>query len=121
MEINLDSFKIRQSISALLQAVRRHLLLVALTCVGVLVIVLAYMHYFPPVYRSTVKLLVENDRDEIREGFYDRWNVFRGAEEGETEAELLKVAPVITEVVQRMNLKYEDVYHPFLKHVIYLK
>jgi uncharacterized protein involved in exopolysaccharide biosynthesis len=120
MEINLESFKVRQSIAALLHALRRHLLLVAIACAGTVALMMAYMYYFPPVYRGSVKLLVESEKDQVRSEFYDRWNVFRGAEEGETEAELLRVAPVIKEVVVRMNLKYEDVYHPFLRHAIYL-
>ncbi len=120
MEINLDTFDVRGTLLSLLDVVKRRLWLVLLTAFLTVFVMFLYIRYFPPVYSAGVTVLLEGDTDMLRREFYDRWSIFRGGLQAETEAELLRIGPVVKEVIEQMDLKYEDVYHPFLSHVVYL-
>jgi len=120
MEMNLDAFEVRKTLYSLLEIVWRRLLWVILTTAVVVGIMIAYIVVFPPVYKAGATILVEGQDNSLREEFYDRVSVFRGGVEAETEAELLKVGPVVERVVERLDLAYEEVYHPFLRYVVYL-
>ncbi|MBI4556788.1 MAG: hypothetical protein HY706_04330 [Candidatus Hydrogenedentes bacterium] len=115
MNFEADSFDVRRTLTAMREVVFRRKWVVFATCAITVALMQAYIHYFPWVYKASVKVLVEPEKDVTREMFYDRWNVFRKAEQAQTEAELVKMAPVVKEVVQRLDLKYEDVYHPILR------
>src|SRR6185312_14537307 len=52
-------------------------------------------------------------------GFYSNWAVFR-RDNLPDEVQLFTAAPVLEEVVKKMHLTYDDVYHPFLSQAAYL-
>lgn len=110
-----DTFDVHRSLRIVREAARRRWWMVLATCLLTVGLVVVYMRVFPPIYRGTAYILVEDEKDVLRNQFYGPWSVFRKGEAIKTEAELIKISPVVTEVVQRLDLKYEDVYHPILR------
>ncbi len=114
-----DSFDVKGSIDNLSRAVRRYWLTVVVTTGVTLALVALYIRLYPEVYIGSVAIMAERDHDASRDQFYVDWNIFR-KDDLRTEIELMKSGPVAREVVQREKLTYNDVYHPFLSHTIYL-
>lgn len=82
-------------------------------------LVAGYVWIWPPVYQAEVVIAADSDQDVQRAAFYQGWNTFR--RDGLTdESTLMTSAPVLREVVEQLNLKYEDVYHPFLNYAVHL-
>jgi uncharacterized protein involved in exopolysaccharide biosynthesis len=77
-----------------------------------------YIHAWPPIYSVEATLMAEPDYDYQRDSFYTGWDVFR-KDESRTELELITSGPVLADVVRKENLKFDDVYHPFLSQVSY--
>jgi uncharacterized protein involved in exopolysaccharide biosynthesis len=116
--MDLETFEIRRTLAEFTEAIRRRWLMVlAVTamCVGAMG---AFIYYFPPVYKSGFKVLIQDEHNEMLAQFYNRWNIFRPVRKIETEADLMRVGPVAEAVVDRLGLTYDDVYHPFLRQVI---
>jgi len=114
-----DTFDVRGSLRRITRATRDHKWLVILTCLLTLGLVTVYVVFWPPVYTATAMLMVERDTDPVRDSFYIGWNVFR-KDDARTEMELMRTGPILKEVVQKEDLAYEDVYHPFFSHATYL-
>ena len=114
-----DTFDVRGSLISVYRIARHEWRLIALTCAVVLVVVTAYVLYWPPVYEGQIVLMSEGDRDTARDSFYGAWSVFR-KDDLRTETELFTSAPVLKEVIEREKLTYDDIYHPFVSHVAYL-
>lgn len=112
-----DSFNIQRSFNIAKEAVSRRWWIVLATCMITIGLVIAYMRMFQPVYEGSALVLVEQEKDTLRDQFYSQWSIFRKGEEVATEAELIKISPVVEEVVKHLNLKYEDVYHPLLRQI----
>lgn len=110
-----DSFDLVAPVRILQRATWRYRWLVLLTTAACLGATIAYMKIFPPVYKASIKVVAERDIDAGRESFYKRWDVFHKGHEGETEVELMKAAPVLEEVIDRLNLGYDEIYHPHLR------
>lgn len=114
-----DNFDVRGTLLNVVVATRHHKWLVILTCALALGLVTAYIYLFPPIYVAESKLVAESSSDFSRDAFYVSWNVFR-KDDPRTEIELMTAGPILKEVIRRENLKYNDVYHPFLSHLSYL-
>ncbi|MBK8959390.1 MAG: hypothetical protein IPM80_13375 [Proteobacteria bacterium] len=114
-----DSFEVRAAVNRVMDAVRKHRLLILLCCMFCLVLVWLYVKTFPPVFRAEVLVRAEADDDKAREMFYSQWNTFRKIELS-SERELMTSSPVVRQVVTKLNLGYDDVYHSHLKQITYL-
>lgn len=112
-----DSFDVRASVRSISDAVRHEKKLVVFVCALTLIALTIYILVWPPVYTATATLMVERDTDPVRDSFYLGWNVFR-KDDARTEIELMTAGPVLQEVIERRNLAYEDVYHPFMSHLV---
>lgn len=116
---DLDTFDVRGAILRTLNTVLNNKLLIlacTIFCVG---LVWSYGKMFPPIYKAEVFVQAEPEEDKAREQFYGTWNTFRKSELS-SEAELMKSTLVIQEVVEELNLSYDDVYHTHLKQITYL-
>jgi uncharacterized protein involved in exopolysaccharide biosynthesis len=112
-------FEFHRSWLGIKQACVGHKLLIVATSLFTVVIVAAYIILWPPTYSAQVQLVAESDKDMAREGFYQTWAVFR-KDALSDEVQLFTSAPVLGQVVRRLGLTYDDVYHPFLSHAVYL-
>lgn len=114
-----DSFQFQATLDMIKQALFSHYWLVAVTTALTMALVGAYIWIWPPTFQATVMLMADSDKDIQRTSFYQGWNVFR--REGLTDESTLMVStPTLKEVVRRLDLKYDDVYHPFFNYVIHL-
>jgi uncharacterized protein involved in exopolysaccharide biosynthesis len=102
-----------------MQAVAARKWVVLCTTALTTALVIAYIWIWPPTYQVEVMIAADSDKDIQRNNFYNGWNVFR-QEALADEAALMTSAPVLKEAVRRLDLKYADVYHPFLSYVTYL-
>ncbi len=114
-----DTFDVRASIKAIITAARHYKWTVITVCLITLLLTTVYVIVWPPVYSATATIMVERDTDPVRDSFYLGWNVFR-KDDARTEIELMTAGPVIKEVVEKEDLEYEEVYHPFMSHAAYL-
>lgn len=114
-----DNFELRASMANLRQAVSARRWVVILTTIVTTALVIAYIWIWPPTFEVTVLVAADSDKDVQRNTFYEGWNVFR--REGlPDEGALMTSAPVLKETIRRLDLKYEDVYHPFTSYVAHL-
>jgi uncharacterized protein involved in exopolysaccharide biosynthesis len=114
-----DSFNFRESWQALVQAYRRDKKLVWGIAAATVALVSLYIVVWPPVYTGEVLLAASSPKDDQRDQFYSMWAVFRGDDLAD-DVQLFTSKPVLAEVVKRMHLTYDDVYHPPLSHAGYL-
>lgn len=114
--VHRDVFDFREPLRRLAKIVRWHWLLVAIVIAATLGLVIAYIQLRPPIYEAQTILLVEPKEDMVRDRFYDQWNIFR-KDEAESEAQLVTGGPVLAEVVQDLDLKWDDVFHPLSSQV----
>ena len=114
-----DSFELRVTLGNLRQAVQARIWVVVLTTLIATSLVVAYIMVWPSTYEVEVMIAAESDKDVHRNTFYSNWNVFR--REGlADEGALMTSLPVLKETVRRLDLKYDDVYHPFFSYVTHL-
>jgi len=114
-----DSFDFQKSLERLKQALFCHKLLIAGTTVLTIIMVIMYMSAFPASYQAQVVFFADSPTDGPREEFYRNWNVFRSnalADEGI----MMTSSVIVAQVVDDMELGYNDVYHSFMGHVGYL-
>ena len=114
-----DMFDVRAAIRTVADAIRQYWKLILLTTLVTVSMVVAYTMIWPPIYRTEASLMVENDTDLARDAYYSDWNVFR-KDDARTELELMTAGTVLMELIKRENLRYDDVYHPFLAHARHL-
>jgi len=114
-----DSFDFRRTLLGLWRSVRRHLLLIAATTMLTVSVGVAYIVIWPPIYTADVLLAAETEKDVIRAEFYQSWHVFRKNPLAD-EVQLFTAPSVLSRVVDRLDLTYDDIYHPFMSHVTYL-
>jgi uncharacterized protein involved in exopolysaccharide biosynthesis len=114
-----DSFNFGKSWLSVKQACHSHKLLIASTCILTLAMLTLYLMLWPPIYSADITLVAESDKDTARSGFYQNWAVFR-KDNLSDEVQMITAAPVLAEVVQKLQLGYDDVYHPFLSHAGHL-
>jgi uncharacterized protein involved in exopolysaccharide biosynthesis len=114
-----DSFDVRASLRGLVAACRQHRFLVAATTFASLLMMIAYIAIWPPVYKAEVLIYAETKDDPLRTDFYWPWDVFR-KDDLRAEAELITARPVLESVVKRLGLTYDDVYHPPMSYAGHL-
>ena len=114
-----DSFQVREALQGIRCAIRAHRRFV-ITCVALTTgLVATYMWLWPPTFQARLLVAADSDKNTERTAFYQGWNVFR-RDDLPDEITLMTTEPVLAEVVQRLNLRYEDVYHPFGSYVAHL-
>ena len=114
-----DSFDVHAAVARIIAAVFKHWPIIVLTIILCLGLVYTYIKMFPPVFTAEVMMQAEPEDDPTRESFYALWNIFRKTELM-SEVELMTSGPVVKQVVEELNLTYDDVYHTPLSHVVYL-
>ncbi len=97
---------------------RKHVIPISIAVV--VGIMMAYIRMFPPIYTAEVKVLVEDaaQNENPVEKFYSQLQIFRKNETAATEAELILSNQVAAEVIDKLDLKYNEVYHSFFKSAI---
>jgi uncharacterized protein involved in exopolysaccharide biosynthesis len=115
-----DSFDIQTSIRTLRQAVFGHVPMIVLTVVVTLSLVLLFVKLFPPIYRAEVLIAGEAQEDQSRTNYYAAWDVFRKGDL-KSEPTLMTSRTVAQQVVEQMDLKFDDVHHSVLMHLGYLR
>jgi uncharacterized protein involved in exopolysaccharide biosynthesis len=114
-----DSFHFGGALQTIAQAVRTYIWVVLATIALTVSVVGAYIWIWPSTFQAEVMVAVDSDKDQQRTAFYQGWNIFR--KEGLIdEGVLMTSPPVLKEVIRRLDLKYEDVYHPFMRYAIHL-
>ena len=114
-----DTFNFQVSLATLRQAViSRKWVVVAITLLTIALVVL-YIWAWPATYEVELMISADSDKDTSRTNFYQGWNTFRRDALAD-EAALMTAAPVLKDVAQRLDLKYADVYHPFMSYLTHL-
>ena len=114
-----DSFQFRVSLANLWHAVTARFWVVVATTVLTTALVAGYIWIWPSTFEVEVMIAGDSDKDMQRTAFYQGWAVFR--REGlSDEVALMTSVPVLAEVVRRLDLRYEDVYHPFMSYLTHL-
>ena len=111
-----DSFDFQRSLEAIKQAVLCHKALIVGTTVATILLVLIYIVAFPASYQVQVVLLADSTEDARRDDFYNHWNVFR-TNSLPDEGEMMTSTELIGEVVDRLELTFDDVYQHPVQHV----
>jgi uncharacterized protein involved in exopolysaccharide biosynthesis len=114
-----DMFDVKTSLGRIGISVRAHKGLVIVTTLITLALVQVYIHIWPPVFEAEAMIMAEQAVDTQRDAFYVNWNVFR-KDDPRTEIELITSGGVLKQVIDKENLKYDDVYHPPMTEVSYL-
>jgi len=114
-----DTFDLRKSWDFLRQSVLGHKLLIGLTSVIAVGVMLLYIIVWPAVFSAEVLVLAEAPEDRQRESFYSHWAVFRSTHLPD-EVQLITSRAVLVKTVDRLNLSFDDVYHPFMSYAAYL-
>lgn len=114
-----DSFDFKKSLELIIQAIVCHKLLIAVTMVLSVSLVIMYVVIFPANFEANVVLIGDPENDFQRDEFYNYWAIFRKHPLPD-EGELMTSGVVIGQVVDKLGLRYEDVYHTTLNHIGYL-
>jgi uncharacterized protein involved in exopolysaccharide biosynthesis len=114
-----DTFDLRRSWDRVKLSVLGHKRLIAFTSLCTVLVVLAYMVFWPPVYQAQVAVMADSTQNLQRNEFYNHWNLFR-QDFLPDEVALMTSNAVLERVVDELELTYDDVYHPFLSHAAYL-
>ena len=114
-----DSFDFRRSWEAIKITILGHTRLIAFVSLSAVAVVLVYIVAWPPIYQADVVVIAQSPDDRQRAEFYNQWNLFR-VDDLSDEAELMTTPSLLSDVVDELDLSYQDVYHPFLSHAAYL-
>jgi hypothetical protein len=78
-----------------------------------------YLSVWPATWQAEVMVAVDAETDQQRAAFYTGWNTFR--REGLNDEGTLMIAPpMLREVQAKLNLRYEDMWHPFTSYATHL-
>ena len=113
-----DSFDFHRSWMGVKHACGAHKMVIVLTCVLTILLTGFYVKFWPPVFIAQVALAGESDKDRSRENFYNSWAVFRN-DALTDEAVVMTSAPVLAEVVDKLHLTDNDIYHSFFSYLGY--
>ena len=114
-----DTFEWRGAYQAMRRAAVGHRWVIFLTMVLTVGLVATYIWIWPPTFQAEVMIAADSDKDVSRTSFYQGWNIFR-REALADEGTLMISPPVLKAVVERLDLRYEDMYHPFTSYVTHL-
>ena len=118
LDAEKDSFDFRTSWEAVRRACAGHKKVIFVTCLVTVGLVVAYVRIWPPIYAAEVVLIGDSGKDMSRESFYGGWSVFRN-DPLTDEAQLLISGPVVSEVIHRLQLRDDEVYHTFFGYIGY--
>lgn len=114
-----DSFQLHIALRNLKQAVLVRKWVVFFTTVLSTVLVMGYIWIWPPTFEAQVVIAADSEKDIQRMAFYQGWSVFRREALGDEAAHLTSM-PVLKVVAEKLNLRYDDVYHPFMSYLTHL-
>ncbi len=114
-----DMFDVRSSLRTIYESARHNKLIVLFCALFTLVLAIVYVIEFPPIYKVDATIVAEPSTDTARDAFYVNWDVFR-KDDARTEIELITSASVLKDVVEKLKLSYDDVYHPITSELTYL-
>lgn len=115
----LDAIDWRTSTRRARNAIVRHVPLILASCAFSLVLLIAYVKIFPPIYTAEAVLQAEQEGDVNRNNYYSLWNLFRKGDL-KSEPELVTSGRVARQVVDSLKLKFDDVHHTPLTQISYL-
>lgn len=108
----------------LFRLLRKHRAIVLFCCLASTACVIATMRWLPAVYVSHAKILVRIE-EEGSPSFFSGIASYRepnspepANRKMENEMELVETWPIAAEVVKRLNLTYDQVYHPPYAHFL---
>jgi uncharacterized protein involved in exopolysaccharide biosynthesis len=108
----------------LIRLVRKHRAIVLFCCLVSSACVIAILRWLPAVYVSHAKIMVRIE-DEGSPSFFSGIASYRepnstepANRKMENEMELVETWPIAAEVVKRLNLTYDQVYHPPYAHFL---
>jgi uncharacterized protein involved in exopolysaccharide biosynthesis len=116
---DLDDFDVRGALRQIFASIRAHRILILVFALSSGGLMQVYFELYPPIYEAKVLVLSESDKDVVREEYYKIWSTFR-KNDLDSDIELATSFPVVRRVVEKLKLKYDDVYHPPLEHTLYL-
>lgn len=114
-----DGLRIAGGLELIKQSFRAHRWMVAFITLLTIGLVGLYIYVWPPTYQAELMISADSDKDQQRAAFYQGWNIFR-KDTLTDEATLMVSAPVLSEVIRRLDLKYDEVYHSFSSYAIHL-
>jgi uncharacterized protein involved in exopolysaccharide biosynthesis len=108
----------------LVRLLRKHRAIIIVCCLVSAACAIAILCWLPPVYISHAKILVRIE-EEGSPSFFSGIASYRepnapepAARMMENEMELIETWPIAAEVVTRLNLTYDQVYHPPYAHFL---
>lgn len=114
-----ETFDLHLAVRRVRAAIIKHIPLILVSTVFALALLVVYIKVFPPIYKAEVMVAGESREDESRATYYAIWNVFRKSDL-KSEPALITSRSVARQVVEQLNLKFDDVHHSMLTHVGYL-
>jgi uncharacterized protein involved in exopolysaccharide biosynthesis len=111
-----DMFDFNSILRGGLETVLVHKMMVVYTTLCVIAFAAFYQYIWPPIYTAEAVIMVERSEDSERDAFYKEWNLFR-KNDARTEIELMKSGTVLKRVIEKENLKFDDVYHPLMSQI----
>jgi uncharacterized protein involved in exopolysaccharide biosynthesis len=111
-----DMFDFNSILKGVLETVVVHRVLVVITTLCVIALAALYHYVWPPIYTAEAVIMVERSEDAERDAFYKEWNLFR-KNDARTEIELMKSGTVLQRVIEKENLRFDDVYHPLMSQI----
>src|SRR5262249_22707099 len=114
-----DRFDVRATARRAREAIMRHIPMILICVVCTLALALAYVKIFPPIYKAELLVAGESLDDASRNSYYAIWEVFRKSDL-KSQPTLMTNSVVAKNVVQELDLKFDDVHHTFLTHVGYI-
>ena len=114
-----DAFDVRRSWERIKISILGHSRMIAFTSIAAVFIMIVYKTVWPPVYQASVAIIADSTDNRQHDEFYNYWNLFR-QDHLPDEVAMMTVNSVLEEVVDDLELTYDDVYHPFLSHAAYL-
>jgi len=114
-----DSFQFGSTLGQLRRAIRTRWWLLVASAVVSTGLVSLYLWVWPETWQAEVMVAVDSETDHQRSAFYTGWNTFR-REALNDEGTLMISPPILREVQDKLNLRYEDMWHPFTSYATHL-
>lgn len=114
-----DSFQLGSTLGQLSRAIRTRWWLVLVSSIASTGLVALYLWIWPATWQAEVMVAVDSETDMQRTAFYTGWNTFR-REALNDEGTLMIAPPMLREVQEKLNLRYEDMWHPFTSYATHL-
>jgi EAL domain-containing protein (putative c-di-GMP-specific phosphodiesterase class I)/uncharacterized protein involved in exopolysaccharide biosynthesis len=113
------AFDVHEAVRRVRLAVLQHIPMIVVTCAVTLGLAITYVKVFPPIFKAEAMVAGEATEDASRSSYYASWNVFRKSDL-KSEPALMTSRSVARQVVEDLDLKFDDVHHSILMHIGYL-